>query len=535
MTRRVAAIGVLALLISLAGCGQHSTPYSTLRRGLRGDVSTLDPQKAGDEFSEEVLRDLYEGLTTEGDGGRALPALAASWSVSDDGLTYTFRLRAEARWSNGNPVVAQDVLRGLRRALDPKTASPNAAVLRPIENAAEILAGATAPETLGVWAPDPRSLVIRLRHPTPYLPVLLARPVAYPVHGPTLTQYGDHFAAPGRLVSNGPYRLEAVSPGTSILVSRNEHYWNRDRVAIEKVEFLPFPDSHAELNRYRAHDLDVTSTLPANQFEWARKTLASELQFRPQLATVFVAFNLTSTPLQNAGIREALTLVLDREALTENVLRAGQVPAYSFVPPGMPDYTPASYAWRNASREARLKRARSLYTASGFSAANPLRIRLMFSPNEALRNTALTSAAAWKEVLGVEVQLDEREFKTFLAMRSERSQWDAIVDGWGADFADPVSFLDVLRSRGPNNDSGWADAEFDRLLDVAEAEPTAAGRFRALQDAERRLLGSYAVAPIFHPVLRRLVSPSVGDATLSPMAHQYSQRLRWIPNSSARQ
>lgn len=533
MTPRTVAAGLLALLVLLVGCTQHSTSHSTLRRGLSGDVSTLDPQKAADEFSEQVLRDLYEGLTTEGDDGRALPALADSWSVSDDGLIYTFRLRGDARWSNGDPVVSLDVVRGLRRAVDPKTASPAAALLRPIENASEVLAGTAAPESLGVSAPDPHTLEIRLSHATPYLPVLLAYPVAFPLHGPTLAQFGDHFASAGHLVSNGPYRLDSMAPETRIVVSRNPHYRDRAHVAIETVEFLPIPDAHAELNRFRAGELDLTYTLPANQFDWAKRNLSSELQLRPRLGTVYIAFNLASAPLRDPRLREALALVLDRKALTGQILHAGQVPADSFVPPGMPGYTAATYPWRDEPREALLDRARSLYAAAGFSVAKPLRLRLLFSPNEALHNTALTSAAVWKEVLGVEVQLDEREFKTFLTTRSDRSQWDAVVDGWSADFADPVSFLDTLRQGVPNNDPGFSDPDYERLLDAAEAEPKADGRLAALQAAERRLLESYALTPLFHPVNRRLVNPRLGGAKLNPLAHQYSQRLSWTKQSGS--
>ena len=186
-----------------------------------------------------------------------------------------------------------------------------------------------------------------------------------------------------------------------------------------RLQFLPLPDAQAELNRYRAHELEITSTLPASRFEWARRNLANELEVRPELATVYIAFAVTRKPFDRPGLREALSLVLDREALTGKILGAGQVPAYSFVPPGIADYTPATTVWKGESREARLARARALYAASGFSIAKPLRIRLMYSPDEAFRNTAITAAAAWKEVLGVEVRLDEREFKTFLAMRGD--------------------------------------------------------------------------------------------------------------------
>ena len=447
-----------------------------LRRGLGGDVATLDPQKAGDNFSEDVVRDLFEGLTAETADGTVIPALAESWTVTDDGRTYTFQLRREARWSNGDPVTADEVVLGLRRGLDPAVASPAALLLRPIEHAAEIVSRTMKPEALGVAANGPHTVVIRLSHATPYLPMLLARCVAFPVHGPSLLRYGERFASQANLVSNGPYRLEAIAPNTKISLVRNPYYWDATHVAIDRVDHYVVSDAASQLLRYRANDLDITSTVPAARFEWAQKELGAELQVRPQLAVVYLAFNLKGGPLSAAAkLREALSLTIDREALTGSVLRAGQVPAYSFVPPGMPGYSQVQYEWRVDTREDRLSRARRLYRESGFSAARPLAIRLLYSEDEALRNTALTASAAWKEALGVEVELQQREFKTFLADRDDRTKWDVLVSGWGADFQDPSNFLEVFRGNSAANEPGMADSEYDSLLDRAEAEPRRCG------------------------------------------------------------
>jgi oligopeptide transport system substrate-binding protein len=531
-----AMIAGLALMMALAACGQRQPgqPETVLRRGLGGDVSTLDPQKAGDSFSEEVIRDLFEGLTSEAADGSVVPALAESWAVTDDGRTYTFALRRTARWSNGDPVTADDVVLGMRRALDPTVASPAAALLRPIEHANEILGMKMEPDSLGVSAHGPYSVVIHLTHATSYLPMLLARCVAFPLHGPSMQRFGDRFVAQGNLVSNGPYRLEAIAPNTKISLVRNPYYWDSSRVATERVEHYVIADAAAELLRYRANGLDMTSTLPAARFDWARQEFGPELQVRPQLAVVYLAFNMRSGPLKDAAkLREALSLAIDREALTTQVLRAGQVPAYSFVPPGIPGYTPVTYAWQAEARAARLSRARQLYRESGYFGAKRLSLRLLHSDNEAFRNTALTAAAAWKEVFGIDVELEQREFKTFLSERAERGKWDVLISGWGADIQDPSNFLNVFLSTAAANDPGLADPEYDRILNRAESEPVAAERLALLAAAERKLIDSYAIAPVYYPVLRRLVKPFVQGAALNPMGHNYSKSLRLTLPSAA--
>ncbi len=524
-----AASLALTLCVPLMSCGRHQTAQSTqvLRRGLGGDISTLDPQKAGDSFSEEVLRDLFEGLTSEMPDGTAVPALAKSWEVSADGRTYTFVLRHSAKWSNGDPVTAEDVVSGMRRALDPAVASPAAALLRPITHASEILAAAVRPETLGVEAIGPDTVVIHLENPTSYLPMLLARCVAFPVHTSSLQRYGDKFASAQYLVTNGPYRLESVSPNTKITLVRSDYYWDASRVAIGKVEHFVIADASAELLRYRGGGLDMTSTVPASRFEWARQELGPQLQVRSQLATIYLSFNLKTGALHDSpDLRRALSLAIDRSSLTERVLRAGQVPAYSFVPPGIDGYAPAEYAWRSDTWDGRIAVARRLLERAVRSGGQPQRLRVIYSENEAFRNTALTLAANWKDALGVDTQLEQLEFKTFLAQRAERGRWDVLISAWGGDYQDPSNFLEVFRSGVAGNDPGFEDSEFDRLLDRAASELSPSRRMTLLNSAERRLTDSYAIAPVYFPVIRRLVNPRVEGANLSAMNHNYSKHLR---------
>jgi oligopeptide transport system substrate-binding protein len=521
---------VIACIAALSGCGNPGSASDELRRGLGGEPSTLDPERAADWYSFEILRDLFEGLTTETPTGEVAPGVAEDWTVSADGLRYTFRLRSSARWSNGENVTADDFADGLRRAVDPRTAAPGADLLGLIRNAPEILSGKLSPAALAVQTVDPRVLLIELRQPAPYFLGVLANSVAYPVHRPSLAEHGNEFAKPGRLVSNGAYRLVGVTPGSYTALERNPYYWDAARVSIRTVKYAPINDLQAELLRYRAGTLDVTASVPTSEFEWAKTTLATELQVRPQLSVIFMCFSAASGPFrEHPPLAEALSLAIDREALTSTVLRAGQVAAYSFVPPGMSGYTPQNYGWAEDPRDARLSRARDLYRAAGYSSTRPLRVRLLYNQNEAIRNVAIATAAQWKEALGVETELVDMEFRAFLVARHDRTRWDAVIDGWNADYADPGNFLELFKTGGVQNDPGLADPEFDRMLDAAASEASPERRLTLLASAERRLLADQVVVPLYFPVTRRLVKPYVEGAILNPMNHNYSKYLRLLP------
>lgn len=528
------AVTLCAFAILLAGCAKREATQQGLRRGLNAAVVTLDAQRAADFNSYEVLRDLGEGLTTESAGGEVEPGVAEDWQVSADGLRYSFTLRADARWSNGDAVVAQDFLVALRRAVDAKTASPAASLLSDIRHAPEIIEGKRPVEDLGVSTSGPRKLTIELSHPAPYFSAVLANAIAYPVHRATLERYGERFARAGNLVSNGPYRLDQELPGGGLRLSRNPSYWARARVAVPSVEFVPISDAQAELTRYRAGGLDVTSVVPAADFAWVKSTMPAELQVRPQLGVYFFAFNLSHAPFRDgAKLREALALTLDRDQLASRVLKAGQVPAYSFVPPGIAGYEPVRYDWVAQTVEQRRALARALYRQAGYGPEHPLALRLLYSQAETIRNISIAAAAQWHEVLGVEVTLNDLEFRAFMAKRSDRESWDVLIDGWNADYPDPGNFLDLFRHNGPQNDPGIADADYDGLLDQALAEADPARRLNLYRTAEERLLGTYAVTPLYFMVSRRLVKPYVAGATLSPMNHNYSKHLSLIARPPA--
>ncbi len=515
---------VLASLFALAACSQSTDPSATsLHRSLGGEPATLDPQRAGDTFSFEVLRDLFEGLTSESPAGETVPGAAESWTVSDSGLVYRFRLRADLHWSNGDPLTAGDYVRGLRRAVNPSTRGPSASLLSVIRGAEEVGSGQLPVGTLAVRALDDATVEIDLRAPAPYFPAILSNSVAYPAH----VSSGGQAAAAGRsLVSNGAYQYVDWTPGSALVLSKNPFYWDAKNVSIPRVEYVALSDSNAELTRYRAGQVDLTSFVPSQQLDSLRKERPTELQLRSQLAVVYYAFNLSDGPLaRSAGLREALTLAIDRERLVSAVLHGGQEPAYRFVPPGIAGYEGAPFPWRTDSQPARLERARSLIRQAGFSATHTLRLRLLCPEDDTLRKVALAVGAMWRDALGVEVEPTFLEYRAFLAAREQHASWDVLSHGWNADYPDPGNFLGIFTSANPQNDAHLADAAFDRLMAEASAEPDGARRLVLLAGAEKRLLDDYAVAPIYYAVSRRLVSPRIEGAILSPMNHNYSKYL----------
>jgi ABC-type oligopeptide transport system substrate-binding subunit len=497
-----------------------------LSRSLGGQPGTLDPHKAEDVFSYDVLRDLYEGLTSSTPDGEVVPAAATSWTIEDNGKRYIFRLRREARWSNGDPVTAGHFVAAFHRAVDPATASGAADLLRSIENAPAILQGQLPSSRLAVRATDDHTLEILLSRPVPFFPDILTNTVASPVHPSSLSIDGG-FSKPGATVSNGPYVLAEFSPGSSLTVTRNSKYWDAAEVAYDEIRYHFVPDENSEFMRFRAGEIDVTYSVPEQRFQELRAQADSGLQYRPTLATIYLTFNTDRGPLRGKrGLREALSLAVDRQAITESVTRAGQVPAYSLVPDGAWNYQPAYYSWRGSSAAERLTRARDLYRDAGHSVGKPLRLRLLYNENELVQRVCLAIASMWKEKLGVETELVQMEFKAYLAARADTGQWDVVRVGWTADYNDASTFLDTMTRDSPQNFGRWINTDYARLLDAAAAEPDSSLRRDTLQQAESLMLNDYPLLPVYFYVTRRLVAPRVVAPSINPMNRTYSRYFR---------
>ncbi len=541
-TRRSVLVVLGALL--LVGCGHRDGPSSgqdaapgaaaaertVLRRGNGPEPDTVDPQLARTDGSFNILRDLFEGLTAVGADGLPVPAAAESWDVSPDGLVYTFHLRAGLQWSNGDPLKAADYVAGMRRLVTPATASPYAEFIEPVLNATAITKGEKAPEELGVSAPDDRTVVIRLEDPAPYLVGLVAQPPTFPVHGPSLAANGAEYAKPGKLVSNGAYVLEDWVVGSKIVLRRNRHYRDDAHTHIERVEFLHVADPGDEFRQYRAGQIDVTYVVPPPLFQWIRQHLGAELHVSPQLSVYYYGFNLTRPPFKgNADLRRALSMVIDREKLVTAVTGVGEAAAYSWVPPGVANYTPQAFDYAKWPYEERVKQARELYRKAGYSAERPLKVELRYNTGEVHNRLAVAIAAMWKEQLGVETSLYAEEFRALLQSMQAKKDTQVFRSSWVGDFNDAYSFAQLLQSRFGINLTGYANPRYDALLAEAVRQADPVKRRALLEEAERTMLGDTPLLPIYFYVNKHLVKPDVLGWTDNVMNIQYSKDLRFAP------
>jgi oligopeptide transport system substrate-binding protein len=530
MRRLMLRCGIfVAISILMAACSHHEAGSTgsidanrVLRRGLPGEPRTLDPQLADDDFSLQVVRDLYEGLTSEDSSGRILPGVADSWTSDPTGTVYRFHLRPQAKWSNGDRITASEFVQGLRRAVDPKTASGSAELLAVIKGATDITAGKKNITELGVTAVDASSLEIALKHPAPYILQVLSQPIAAPFHSKKASD-PEQIAGP----FNGAYVLVNRIIGSSINLARNSEYWNSPNVSIKNVRYVNVESEATELREYIAGDLDLTFSIPLPDLNRLSQKIGNEIQISPSLGTTYLALNLSKGPLKDdVAIREALSIALDREEIAKNVM-GGVMPAYSFVANGTTDYVPPTYDWANWSRDRQLAYARSLYSKSGYSANNPLRLRLYFNNGESIQRVMIAVAGSWKQNLGVISELANDEFRVFLAGRKDLSRWDVARVKWDADYDDPSSFLDVFAKDGNQNDPNYNSPVFNRLITEARAESEPAERMMTLHTAEQVLLNDYPIIPIYFTRSRRLVKPYVGGVKINPMNRIYSKNLFW--------
>ena len=530
----------LCCAMLVVACGQHHSSTEQiektesirspsvgriLSRGLLGEPRTLDPQLADDTYSFQVIRDLYEGLTAEDKNGGIVAGIAESWVVNPSGDIYTFQLRRNARWSNGDLTTAMDFVEGLRRAVDPKTASGSAALLSVIRDADAVMAGRKEPSDLGVSATGEFQVQIELEHPAPYVLELLSQPIAFPVHRSRGLPTDAQVPAKKLLTTNGPYVLLSREIGSVIELTKNRKYWDESSVAVDRVRYLIAESEATEEREYAAGQLDITFTIPAPNLTRALKQYGTQVQSAPILATLFLALDLSEPPMRrNRELRQALSMTVDRELIADRVV-TGVSPAYTYVAPGVQGYQSPAYPWVKWDRQSRLAHARKLFAQAGYSATHPLRLKLYFNRDEGIQRLMLAIADNWKEALGVESELVSDEFRVFLDGRKDKSRWDVARLGWTADYNDPSSFLDVFAQGNSQNDSGYSSSQFTELMAQAALEPVPVQRSALLSQAEKTLLEDYPIIPVYFYNARRLVKPYVGGATITPMNRTYSRFL----------
>ncbi len=513
--------------VAVCSCSREAPDTGVvLQRGIPSDPESLDQHKARSTQAAEVMRDIGEGLVAYSPTGELVPAAAERWDISADGLTYTFYLREQARWSNGDKVKAGHFVFGLRRLVAPATGAFYANMLEAVANAPEIVAGNLPVEALGVEALDDWTLVLELARPTPYLLSLLTHPSTFPLHPAMVAEHDDRFARPGKLLSNGAYVLDAWVPGSLIALRRNEHYWNNADTALDGVNYHVIVQDTAELNRYRAGELHITSTVPPDNFAGLQAQFGSELRVAPYLGLYYYGFNLLRPPFKgNLELRKALSMAVDREQLANNILGRGEVAALSWVPPGVASYEPTVFSFASLTKHERETLAQRLYKEAGYSDAKPLKIELRYNTSDTNKKIAVAVQSMWHDVLGVETTLINEEFQVLLSNMRDAEVTQVFRSSWMGDYNDAHTFLSVLQAGSAANMPRYANDEYESLMERAANQVDPERRKLYLEEAERVMLADHPVIPLYFYVSKHLVSPEVRGWGDNVLDYHYSQHL----------
>lgn len=507
---------LLSALAAILVLATAATAATVLNRGNDGDPETLDPHKTSTVAEANILRDMFEGLLVHDMAGQVAPGVATTWTISPDGLTYTFKLRPDARWSNGDPVGAGDFVYAIRRLLDPDTGAKYANILYPIRNAESFnkKQGKTAAD-VGITAPDPATVVITLEQPTPYLLELLTHQTALPVHRASIERLGRDWVKPGNLVSNGAYALVSYVPNSEIVLRRNTNFHAASKVAIDEVRYIPTPDFSVAARRFMAGELQMTSDIPADQVGFLRERLGSQVNIAPYLGTLFLMINAKKPPFTDLRVRRALALAIDRDFIATEIWGGTMLPATGFIPPGVSNYTTpgATFDFANLAPYEREDEAKRLLAEAGFGPAKPLKLELRYNITDNNRRMAVAIADQWKQI-GVVTTFVSTDGKTHFAHLRDGGDFDVARYGWIADYSDPQNFLFLLKSDNTGFNAGrYASPEFDGLLDKAARQGDLTARAETMRAAERKVLVDMPWIPVLFYSTKSLISPKVKGFT----------------------
>jgi oligopeptide transport system substrate-binding protein len=513
MKRLTPLIALLSSLFFLLGCGGNKADSSNiLILGNGSEPRGLDPHIVTGVTENNIITALIEGLIAyhPTDDSTPYPGVAERWEANEDNSVWTFFFRDNASWSNGDPVTAQDFVFSFQRMLSPALAADYADMLYYLKNGEEFHKGQiTDPNALGVRAIDDLTLEITLKGPVPFFPLMLKHYAWFPVHPATILKHGakdqrdTQWTRPENFVGNGPFTLSRWRTNEVIEVLRSETYWDRETVRLDGIRFLPINDPNTEERAFRRGNLHLANTVAADRIDFFLTNHPDWIRIEPYLGTYFYRFNVTRAPLNDARVRLALNLAVDRRAIVENITMGGQQPAFGYTPPFFDDFNPAAPLSYDPER------ARELLAEAGFPNGEGFpRKGLLFNTLEAHRQIAEAIQQMWKENLGIDIILQNQEWRVYLDTQT-RMDYDLARAGWIGDFMDPITFLDMWTTGDGNNNTGWSNPEYDRLIRQARVEPDAAARLRILEAAEAILMEDLPIIPLYFYTRIYLLSPRV--------------------------
>lgn len=507
------AFGAASLSVSAAEvpAGVKLAEKQELVKGNGAEVASIDPQKTEGVPESNVIRDLFEGLVNQDADGNVVPGVAESWETQDN-KTFIFHLRKDAKWSNGDPVTADDFVFTFQRAVDPATASPYAWYLEmtTMKNAAQIISGKADKSTLGVKAIDANTLEVSLESAVPYFVKMMGHTTVKPVNKKVLEKWGDQWTKPEHFVSNGAYVLDSWVLNERMVLVRNKNYWDNDSTVINQVTYLPIESQNAEMNRFLAGELDMTDELPNEQFKRLQKEHPEDVKVVGNLCSYYYGFNNSKPPFDDARVRQALSYTIDRDVMTRILLGQGQKPAYFLTPEITADFHPTMPEYGTWTQKQRNEKAKQLLEEAGYNKSNPLKFKLLYNTDDNHKKNAVAIASMWKKSLGaVDVTLENQEWKTYLDTRRQ-GNFDVTRAGWCGDYNEASAFLSLMQSNNSSNDPRYHSKEYDAVMEKALNSTSDEERADLYAEAEKLLARDMPIAPIFQYVKARLVSPLVG-------------------------
>ena len=510
---------VVLILFIVASCSESINPVDSglenqiYHHGNGSEPQGLDPHIVTGVPEHHILISLCEGLTipnpNPNDMNGYMAGTAESWSISDDGKEYVFNINKNAKWSNGESVTADDFVWSWKRILTASLGSQYPDMLYYLEGAYEYHNGLIDDfDQVGVKSIDEHTLQVNLKNPTPFFLGLLSHYSTWPVHKETVLKFGDiddrngEWTRPGNFVCNGPFQLKTWELNNKIVVEKNPHYYDASIVQLNEIHYYPVSNVMTEDRMFRAGQLHLTSTLPSQKCPIYIEENPN-LRIDPYMGTYFYRINTENEVLKDVKVRKALAYSIDRQLLVDKVTKCGQIPAYSFTPPGTNGYQPTTEIPFDPVL------AKSLLDEAGFSEENPFpKLEILFNTNEDHRKLALAIQQMWQINLGIEVELVNQDWKVYLN-REMIGDFQISRAGWIGDYEDPNTFLDLMRPNRGNNKTGWENMEYDSLVQKANTINNQAERYELLYKAEEILIENMPVIPLYTYVRAYQLSPDV--------------------------
>ncbi len=526
----LAAASMLALT-ACGGGGGGDRPLTELRRGIGANPDSVDPHQSEGTWANDVIGDMFIGLTTEDAAAVPVPGVAESWETSEDGLTWTFHLR-QSNWSDGTPLTAHDFVFGFRRLLDPNTIGAVYASLQyPIRNAQAINGGQMPTDQLGVTALDDYTLQVELEYPAPYLPGLFKHYTAFPIPRHVVEEQGDNWTRPENIVVNGPYKLVEWRSGDFLRSVKNPEFYDADSLCFESIVYYTASDHDAMVRLAQAGQIDMNNSFPTGRLQDTEEKLPGWPRVKPMLSTTYVVANQTRPPFDNVRVRQALAMAMDREYITTSILQGGENPTYSFVPPGINGYPDhAEFKWKDMSRDERLAEAKSLLEQAGFGPDNPFTFEYQYRATSNNPRIAPVLQANWSDIADW-VRPSIRQLETQALYNSLQNSDYALSDSaWLADYSDAYNYLYLMDSgTGPMNYGRYNNPDYDAVLHASNRELDPAKRAELLKQAEQILLDDVAAMPLLNTVTQEIISPELTGVVDNP---ERIHRARWMCRAS---